>query len=253
MLRRVEARVLPHGWRDLWVQIGVFLGCYGAYQVVRGVVATHDADPSGRAFSDATRIIDLERALHVFSEPQIQAWAAGHPLLMNVLDVVYLDAHLLVTLGALVFVYLRRNRAFPFVRNMFVIAMALALVGYAAYPTAPPRLMPGWGFTDSIRQFTGVSLEHGVGSVLVNLYAAVPSMHVCFAVMLGFTMTRLVRNPAARVAWLGYPLVVGLAVIATGNHYLTDVVLGGATAGAAAIAAAHREPLATPELGGVVA
>ena len=70
--------------------------------------------------------------------------------LMDFADWTYLNAHYFVTLGALVFIYLRRNDSFYFVRNMFMVAMAIALVGYFLYPTAPPRLMPEWGFTDSI-------------------------------------------------------------------------------------------------------
>ena len=70
-------------------------------------------------------------------------------------DWTYLNAHYFVTFGALVFIYLRRNDSFYFVRNMFVIAMGIALIGYWLYPTAPPRLLPEWGFTDSISQFPG--------------------------------------------------------------------------------------------------
>src|SRR5579862_271554 len=104
---------------------------------------------------------------------------------MDIADWTYLNAHYFVTIGALMFIYLRRNDSFYFVRNMFMIAMAIALVGYALYPTAPPRLDPEWGFTDSIRQLTGITVENGAGSAFVNAYAAVPSMHVCFALLVG--------------------------------------------------------------------
>ena len=126
---------------------------------------------------------------------------------MDIADSTYLNAHYVVTLGALVWIYLRRNDSFYFVRNMFMVAMVFALVGYAVYPTAPPRLMPQWGFTDSIQQFTGVTVEHGPSSALLNLYAAIPSMHVCFALMIGWPMARLVNNRAATVAWAVYPAV----------------------------------------------
>ena len=91
----------------------------------------------------------------------------------------YLNAHFVVTIGALVFIYLLRNSAFYFVRNMFMIAMGLALVGYTVYPTAPPRLMPEWGFSDSVADVHGrARRERARVSALLNLYAAVPSMHV---------------------------------------------------------------------------
>ena len=113
-----------------------------------------------------------------------------------------------MTLAVLVFIYLRRNDSFYFVRNMFMIAMALALVGYALYPTAPPRLMPEWGFTDSISQFlTGGTgwIDNGAGKAFLNFYAAVPSMHVCFATMVGVSMSRLVRHRWAKVRLAALP------------------------------------------------
>ena len=90
--------------------------------------------------------------------------------------------------------------------------------------------MPEWGFTDAIQQFTGVTAEKGPSSALINLYAAIPSMHVCFALMVGWPMSKLVRRRAARIAWRVYPVLISFVVIATGNHYLTDVVLGALTA-----------------------
>jgi hypothetical protein len=230
-----EVRILPHGWPDVGRQIALFGCAYGLYQVVRGAVADHG---SSRPFADATRIIDLERAAHLFIEPGVQAWTAHVDWLREGADWVYLNAHVVVTLGVLVFIYLRRNGAFCFVRNMFMIAMALALVGYAAFPTAPPWLMPGFGFTDSIGRFLGVAhLDTGAAGSLVNFYAAVPSVHVCFAVLVALTMTRLVRSWTAKVSWTLYPLLISFVVVATGNHYLLDVTLGALTAAASALVA----------------
>ena len=151
-LRMIETRVLPRGWTDVIRQLALFLGAYVLYQLVRGLV---DGGNGYKPFGDATKIINLERFLHVFVEPSIQAWAQSVHWLMDAADWTYLNAHYFITIGALIFIYLRRNDSFYFVRNMFMIAMAIALVGYALYPTAPPRLMPEWGFTDSIAQFLG--------------------------------------------------------------------------------------------------
>ncbi len=109
-----------------------------------------------------------------------------------------------VTIGALLYLYLRHNRSFYFVRNMFMIAMAIALVGYIVFPTAPPRFMPEWGFIDSVSDFTGVHVSHASASMsaLFNPYAAVPSMHVAFALMIGWPLARLCP-PAARARRCG--------------------------------------------------
>jgi membrane-associated phospholipid phosphatase len=234
--RLIEGRFLPRGWKDVIRQILLFVGAYVLYQVVRGLVNGNDV---ALASLNATRVINLERTLHIFVEPSIQAWAVNVHWLIAITDWTYINAHYFVTLGALVFIYLRRNDSFYFVRNMFMIAMALALVGYAVYPTAPPRLMPEWGFTDTIQQLTGVTVEHGPTSGFLNFYAAIPSMHVCFSLMIGWPMTRLVSSRLAKIAWGVYPLVITFVVVATGNHYLTDVFLGALTAGVSGVLA-HR-------------
>lgn len=223
-----EARLLPRGRRDAARQGLVFAGAYLLYEVVRGLVNSGHA---ARAWVDATRVIDLERRLHAFVEPSAQTWTMHHPWLMHVADWVYLDAHGVLTFSALVYVYLRRPDAYPVMRNAMAMAMVLALVGYAAYPTAPPRLMPQWGFADPVRQLTGIDAEHGPGSILLNPYAAIPSMHVCFALLTGWTMSTLTARRSVRALWCLYPAVITAVVVVTGNHYLLDIVLGGLTAG----------------------
>ena len=248
MRRRVkqfETQVLPHGWPDVIRQLLLFVGAYAVYQLVRGLVNDNDV---ALASWNATKVIDLERALHVFVEPSIQAWALNKHWLMDIADWTYLNAHYVVTVGALTFIYLRRNDSFYFVRNTFMIAMAIALVGYALYPTAPPRLMPEWGFTDSIRQFTGITVEKGPGSALLNFYAAIPSMHVCFSLMIGWPMSKFVKHRVSRIAWRLYPLFITFVVIATGNHYLTDVVLGALTAATSALLAGKLLARARPHV-----
>jgi hypothetical protein len=239
----LEARLLPRGSADAIRQVLVFGAAYVVYELVRGLVNGNDV---ARATGDANHIIDLERKLHVFIEPAVQAWALHRPWLMDIAAWTYIDAHGVVTFAALTFVYLRRNESFALMRNMFMIAMAIALVGYAVYPTAPPRLMPQWGFADPVRALTGVDAERGPGSILLNAYAAIPSMHVCFALLTAGSISTLARRPAIRVAWRLYPVVITLVVLVTGNHYLTDVVLGALTAGAAALLAGALRGRARP-------
>jgi membrane-associated phospholipid phosphatase len=236
-LRSIETRVLPRGWLDAVRQLLLGGAAYMLYQLVRAIVVGNPLSPGYKPFGDATKIINFERLLHVFVEPSIQAWTLKAHWLMDIADWTYLNAHYLVSIGAIVFIYLRRNDSFYFVRNMFMISMAIALIGYAVYPTAPPRLLPEWGFTDTIQQFTGITVERGAGSALLNLYAAVPSMHVCFALMIGIPMARLVRRWPAKLAWRLYPVLIMFVVVATGNHYVTDVFLGGLTAAVSAVLA----------------
>jgi membrane-associated phospholipid phosphatase len=236
---------LPRGWRDVLRQLALFAGAYAGYEIVRGLVGVHGYKP----FGDATRIISFERSLHVFWEPSIESWVMGHAhWLLDIADWTYINAHFVVTIGALVFIYLRRNDSFYFVRNMFMIAMLIALVGYSVFPTAPPRLMPEWGFTDAVQQATHMTIENGAGGALLNAYAAVPSMHVCFALMIALPMSQLVRRRFFRILWRTYPAFIAFVVIATGNHYFTDVFLGALTAGIAALLSKQLLARARPEV-----
>ena len=241
----VRHSILPRGWLDVIRQLAMFAAIYGGYELVRGLIGVHTYKP----FGDATRIINFERTLHIFWEPDIQTWVVHNAhWMMDVADWTYLNAQFALTAAVLVFIYLRRNDSFYFVRNMFMTSMLIALVGYSVYPTAPPRLMPQWGFTDAIQQFTHVTIEQGASSAFLNAYAAVPSMHVCFALMVGLPMSRLVRRRALRIAWRAYPLLIVFVVIATGNHYFTDVFLGALTAGIAALLSQRLLARARPDI-----
>src|SRR3954470_19699299 len=226
------ARLLPRGPRDLLWQIVLFCGAYWLYRLVRGQVF----DQSATAFRHARDIVGLERSLHVFAEPSIQAWAVGTGWVSDVGAWMYLNTHFVVTTCTLAFIYLFRNEHFYFVRNMFMVAMGLALVGYIVYPAAPPRMLPGLGFVDSVADFTGVSSDASVNA-LFNPYAAVPSMHVGFALMLAVPMLRMAKWRWAKVLWMLYAPVVTLVVIVTGNHWVLDAVSGAAVAAISALAA----------------
>src|SRR6516225_1308380 len=215
--RLLQARVLPHGWGDVLRQCSLFLAAYFAYRLARGLVEGR----ATAAFQHARQLISIERTLHLFVEPSVQAWASGSHLVMVTASWTYVNAQGPVTIGALLYLYVRHNGNFYFVRNMFMIAMAIALVGYAVFPTAPPRFLPEWGFVDSVSDVTGVQVSHSsVFEGLVNPYAAMPSMHVAFALIIGWPLARMLRSRVARVLWLCYPLVIAFVIIATANHFL---------------------------------
>ena len=233
--RRLQARVLPHGWLDALRQVSLFLLAYLAYRLVRGIA---EGDASA-AFAHARDLISLERGLHLFVEPSIQAWASGSHVVMVTASWLYVNAQSSITVGALLYLYLRHNRNFYFVRNMFMIAMAIALVSYVIFPTAPPRFMPEWGFIDSVSDFTGVRVSNAsaTASALFNPYAAVPSMHVAFALMIGGPLARLSRHRFVSVLWMLYPLLMTFVIVVTANHFIVDALLGALTAAASAYGA----------------
>src|SRR5664279_4131694 len=233
--RLLQARVLPHGWLDALRQVSLFAAAYVAYRLVRGLV---EGDANA-AFAHARDLISIERTMHLFVEPSVQAWASGSHLVMLSASWLYVNAQTSITLSALLYLYLRHNRSFYFVRNMFMIAMAIALIGYVVFPTAPPRFMPEWGFIDSVSDFTGVHVSHASASMsaLFNPYAAVPSMHVAFALMIGWPLARLSRHTIVRIAWLLYPFLMAFVIVVTANHFIFDALLGALTAAASAYGA----------------
>src|SRR5919201_7145231 len=235
-LRFIQARLLPRGPVDVVRQVLLFAAAYYGYRLVRGAVD----DPLGAAaaFKNARELISIEQSLHIFVEPSVQAWAASKPVIIDFASWVYINAQVTVTVSALVYLYLRHNASFYFVRNMFVVAMAIALVGYIVLPTAPPRFFPEWGFFDSVSDMVGVSHDSVAVNALFNPYAAIPSMHVCFALMISVTLARLCKHRVTSIAWGLYPLLVVFVIVATGNHFLSDAILGAMTAALSAWAAA---------------
>jgi hypothetical protein len=241
-LTKIHARLFPNGILDAVRQIMIVVGAYYAYRIVRGAV-------DGRAnvaYEHGRDLIDIERSLHIFIEPSVQTWASGKDWLIDSASWMYVNSHFTLTVSSLVFIYLFHNKSFYFVRNMFVISMGIALVGYMVLPTAPPRFFPEWGFQDSVANFTHIEADDATVNALFNPYAAVPSMHVCFALMLGITMVRLVKFPPLKVFWALYPLIVTFVVISTGNHWVLDAVLGAATAAVSALSAQYLLARARP-------
>ncbi len=233
-VRLLQARLLPHGPLDVLRQVLLFFLAYNGYRLVRGMA--DDPGVTAAAFEHARDLISIERGLHLFIEPSVQSFSYSVQPLNDLASWLYINAQTSVTVGSLAFLYLFHNKSFYFVRNMFMVAMGLALVGYMAFPTAPPRFLPEWGFQDSVSNFVGVTHEDSVNA-LFNPYAAVPSMHVCFSLMIGVPLSRLCHSRAARAFWTVYPLLVVFVIVATGNHFISDAVLGAAAAATSAYAA----------------
>ena len=239
---QVSSRWLPQGWLDALRQLLLFAGAYYAYRLVRGVV---DGQAT-LAFENARNLVDLERTMGLFFEPGLQAWASGQDWIVTAANWMYVNSHFVITTTFLVWLYIARNYAFYYVRNMFMIAMGLALVGYLVYPTAPPRYLPEWGFTDTVAAFVGDAAEQSA-NVLYNPFAAVPSMHVAFALMIAIPAIKLVRHRAIKVAWALYPLVVTFVVMVTANHFWVDAALGAMVAAVSATAASCALGRARPD------
>jgi hypothetical protein len=233
LVSRID-RLLPRGILDAGCQFLFFFLAYQGYQLVRGLADSGSLSP----YIHARNIIDLEQSVGAFFEPGFQHTLIQHtPWLVDFANFMYLNSHFVVTTGFLAWLYLFRNEHFYFVRNMFMVGMGLALLGYALYPTAPPRFFPSVGFTDTIASFTGVAQDSKTASLLLNQYAAVPSMHIAFSLMVAVPAATLAKRRISRIAWCCYPPLVFFVIVATGNHFWFDAACGALVAGLAAVAA----------------
>src|ERR1044072_6315964 len=234
-LRTIRARLLPHGPLDVVRQVLLFMAAYQLYRLTRGLVNHPEAATA--AFQNTRDLIGIARSLHPFVEPSIPAVTSRPQSLLDAASWMYINAQTSVTLGALAWLYLFRNPSFYFVRNMFLVAFGIALIGFSVFPTAPPRFFPEHGFFDAVSEFTGIAQDSVTVNNLFNPYAAVPSMHVAFALMIGIPLSRLVKWRALKVFWAMYPLLVVFVIVATANHFIADAVLGALVAGLGALAA----------------
>ncbi len=203
------------------------------YEGVRGLVLGHQAT----ALANAQSLVSLERSLGLFHEQAVQRLILPSHVAIDIANWLYANAQFTVNAAFLAFLYVYRNDVFYFVRNMFFVSMGIALVVHLSVPMAPPRMLPQYGFVDTIQQVAHVNQDSGAISLFVNPYAAMPSVHMCFALLVGVTGALLGRSAWVRVACALYQLIVLGAIVVTANHFFLDAVAGALTAAAAALVA----------------
>jgi membrane-associated phospholipid phosphatase len=215
-------RFLPRGWGDFARQLAIWFGFLAAYQVARGVA---DRNPP-RAFDNGLHVIGIEKHANALIELTLQRVVDGSQVLATAASWTYWNSEFTVLGLVLLWVYLRRNEAFVNFRNTILLANVIGLVGYVLLPTAPPRMFPDLGFSDTLSGFG--ELNHGSGLVefAANPYAAMPSLHSADALIIGVVMFSVCRTRVAKALWLLWPCWVWFTVMATGNHYWLDVVAG---------------------------
>jgi hypothetical protein len=208
------------------VQIGIFLLAYLLYSAARWL--TVGDLPSAQAHADW--IMSLEHKLGVADEASVQRALDGTVYLW-VLNHLYLAAQLIVVPGALIFLYRRSRLAYDRLRNTILATWLISIPVYAAFPVAPPRLSDS-GLVDTITTQTGFALDSKFTTSFYNELAAVPSLHVGFAVAVGIAVAAAVSNPFAKAVALLWGPVIAVAVVATGNHFVFDIAAGVVASGA---------------------
>src|SRR4051794_23936928 len=201
-------------------QIGLFLLAYAVYTVARFFTIGDLSDAMGNAHW----IVDVENTFHVGFEASVQHALDGTWVIW-VLNRLYLLAQLGVIPAALIFLYNRSHAIYATLRNTILATWLISVPIYGLFPVAPPRLAD-IGIADTITTQTGMSMTSNFSTSFFNELAAVPSLHVGFAVAVGCALFAAVRTPWLRWIFLLWGPVVGLAVVATGNHFVFDMAAG---------------------------
>ncbi|MFG2391401.1 phosphatase PAP2 family protein [Streptomyces lavendulae] len=238
-------------WPTRWWAELLLLGLvYGAYSAGR-LLARGDAD---LAVGHGLAILRAEEFLHLDFERPLNRLFSHTGALGIPADFVYASLHYLVTPAVLLWLYHRRPAHYRTARTWLVASTLLGLIGFTLLPTCPPRLLDAaHGFTDTMARYSAygwwggeASAPRGLGS-LTNQYAAMPSLHVGWALWCGVLVWRHARRPLVRALGLVYPALTTVVVMGTANHYFLDAVAGAAVMGAGLVAARRLTARRTPE------
>jgi hypothetical protein len=196
---------------------------YYLYELIRGSVVQ-----SGTlATRHALWLVDLEQSLGLFQERWIQSIFLHSHGLIQVFNLYYGATHFLVPVAVLIWLGARHPVQYVRARNLLMVTTAIAFLCFWLYPVAPPRLLPvQFGFVDTIRNLGGTQVQRTMMDRAGNAYAALPSLHMAWAVWVTIAIYPLLRHRWSKVVAIVYPILTGVVVVATGNHFIADAIAG---------------------------
>jgi hypothetical protein len=218
-LTRLRAMTAPRWWEELMV----VAASYGIYTFVRDELPTRDAVALLRAVS----VLHFEQRLHVSFELTINHFLAGVHWLAVGSDYYYSTLHFVVTVGVLVWLYRCHPLRYRRIRSVLFATTLIALAGFWIYPLAPPRMLTRFGFVDTVvRDHTWGSWGSSGVAHVSNQFAAMPSLHVAWALWCAVVVIQLSRRWWVRSLAALYPVGTVFVVLGTANHFLLDAVGG---------------------------
>lgn len=219
--RSVQAAARRTATSWFFRQAFLIVGAYFAYFLVRGFTegGTH------RAVANAGRVTDLERTLGFFWEPSWQGAIVSSDFLIRLANSIYIYGHWPVIIGVAVWLALHRRSRYLLLRNAFLISGGIGLACFAIFPTAPPRLVANLEIIDTI------TLQSNAYRVLqppalTNQYAAVPSLHLGWNMLVGLVVFMETSRRLVRTVAILLPVAMFMAVVMTGNHFIFDAIAG---------------------------
>ncbi|MFI0860888.1 phosphatase PAP2 family protein [Streptomyces smyrnaeus] len=215
-------------WRSprhprLWFEIVLIAVSYWTYSLIRNAVPEQRAE----ALRNADWIWRAEHTLGIAVEHSINHAVGGVTWLIVSMNYYYATLHFVVTIGVLVWLYRTHPGRYAATRLVLFATTGTALLGYYLFPLAPPRLMDGGNFIDTVQVHqTWGSMASGNLAQMSNQYAAMPSMHIGWSVWCGVTIAMLARPVWVKVLGVLYPVTTLTVIVSTANHFWLDAVGG---------------------------
>jgi membrane-associated phospholipid phosphatase len=179
----------------------------------------------GPALAHGHDVLNAERSLGISPEHALDSWLSHHHAPAVVLSYYYDNAHFIVTLGILGYLWWRRADLYRPLRTSLVLINVAGFLVFWLYPVAPPRMLSG--FTDIVASsHTFGSWHTGALASDANQLAAMPSLHMAWALWCTVALWQISSRPLVRVVAVVYPFITAFAVLSTGNHYLFDIFGG---------------------------
>jgi membrane-associated phospholipid phosphatase len=205
--------------RELLLVAGGMVTYAGVRAVTEGNVAT--------AFANARRIVELEQSLGIAWEHRTQTIVLTYPWVATFANWVYIWGHWPVIVVAAVWLYRRHRRDYRRLRNAMFLSGSIGFLFFALFPVAPPRLLGG--YVDTILERSNSYRALQPPSV-TNQYAAMPSLHFGWNMLVGVVIAMTATVVVVRVVAIAFPAAMGFAIVATANHYVLDLAAGFALA-----------------------
>jgi membrane-associated phospholipid phosphatase len=196
----------------------IILLAYIPYFLARG----HAVDNAQGAFENAHHLIRVEESIGILHELSVQSATISYEYLVHLFNIIYFYGHWPVIITCGVFLFLKNPRVYVITRNAFLLSGAVALVLYALFPVAPPRFSLE-GTVDTLAMTVPVSFDQ---SRLVNPYAALPSLHVGWNLLIALGLFLATRRAWLRTTALALPPAMLMATVVTGNHFFIDGIAG---------------------------
>ena len=172
-------------------------------------------------------VVDVEQSLGIFRERSVQEVFVSWHWVIRGMNLYYGGTHFLVPIAVLVWLAVRHPAEYFRARTILAVTTAIAFVCFWLFPVAPPRLLPlHFGFVDTIRHLGGAQVQNAMMDRAGNAYAALPSLHMAWAVWVPIAIYPLLRHRWSRVVAIVYPIFTGLVVVVTGNHFILDALTG---------------------------